>query len=103
MEDVETLTSVPCPRLVDDKRCGTILYPTIKFCTECGGKIELGWFRRAPITAQPKSDDVYVCEGIDDDGTVCGKQVPIYTKFCANCGTRRKISGTCKYINLILY
>jgi len=82
--------SIVCPNLFNDKRCGTSLTPTSKYCPECGIKVKQEWFRRPEVRAISTTENMYVCEGLDDDDEVCGKEVSIYTKFCSHCGTRSK-------------
>jgi membrane protease subunit (stomatin/prohibitin family) len=64
--------AAPDPAGIVCPSCGTRNAPGMKFCIECGGKIE------PPAASAPESR---ACPG-------CGANLPAASKFCGECGYR---------------
>ena len=81
----EEVDEVECPRIVDGNKCGAKVKKKQNFCFECGSKVDAAWFIKS------LNSDPNLCDGVDEDGYVCGQVIPSTFKFCPNCGKRRKL------------
>jgi len=67
------------------KNCGCEVSRQHKFCSECGTKVLSDWFHSELLGN-------FTCQGLIDDGTVCGQHLEPTVKFCANCGEKSNLA-----------
>lgn len=69
--------------------CSKILTRKVKLWPECRWTVNSSIFQRLVL---PPDSNVYICDGMDEEDQVCGKEVLPTMKFCPHCGTKRKHS-----------
>ena len=100
----------------DGTKCGADLSPNQKYCRDCGGQVEIdsSKTKKCPSCSKilQQTDNfcygcrfsfkdvakTIICEGKNEDGTKCNREMSTSDSFCSTCGTMLKKEDGMNYI-----